>query len=140
MGIYDEPSDPFASPKPPRAVRRLDDAHLPYDLLDEKVPLGSRWPDWRLLLHGDTFVTPRLALQIVDLDIDDLVAVLATIYEQGDHLHQQAAHDEDQAVSSALAWTFRELRVRYIRECSAIEWLHTTPLVRHIRERLGESR
>ena len=62
MSVYDQPVDPFASPRRPR---RLDDAAHPYDRLDHEVPLGSRWPDWRLLLQTTLWYAPGLPILIV---------------------------------------------------------------------------
>lgn len=135
MALYDHPTDPFASPSPP--PRRLDDAAVPYENLAVTVPLGSRWPEWRCLLQTEVFMAPGLpALVIDELDPDGLVGVLAVIYEHADALHVQAAEDEEAAVSSALAWAFRELQVPHARACTATAWVHTTPLVRCLRNLL----
>lgn len=135
MAIYDLPTDPFASPSP--QPRRLDDASVLYEVLDVTVPLGTRWPEWRLLMQTHVFAAPGLPVLVPDdLDADGLVGVLALLYEHADALHLQAAEDEEAAVSSALAWAFRQLQVPHVRACTATAWLHTTPLVRHVRSRL----
>ena len=135
MAIYDHPVDPFGCPSPP--PRRLDDAATPYAVLDATVPLGSRWPEWRWTQQSAVFTAPGLPMLVIDdLDKDGLVAVLALIYEQADVLHAQAAEDEEAAVSSALAWAYRELAVPHVRATSATSWLHSTTLVRALRDRL----
>lgn len=139
MAFYDHPIDPFASPSPP--PRRLDDAAVPYESLAMSVPLGSRLPDWRYLFQAEVFVAPFLPVLVIDhLYLTGLVGVLAVIYEHADALHAQAAEDEEAAVSSALAWAFQQWQVPHVRACTATAWLHTTPLVRRLRQRLRFSR
>lgn len=139
MAIYgDSPVDPFASPSPP--PRRLDDAPTPFEVLNVTVPLGSRWPDWRWTQQSAVFHAPGLPMLVIDdLDKDGLIAVLAVLYEQADALHAQAAEDEEGAVSSAVAWAYRELDVPHVRACTATAWLHATPLVRRLRLLLRSS-
>lgn len=136
MAIYDDhPVDPFGCPAP--RPRRLDDARTSYEVLDATVPLGTRWPDWRWTQQSVVFTAPGLPVLVIeDLDREGVVAVLAVLYEHADALHAQAAQDEEAAVSSALAWTFRELAVPHVRACTATAWLHSTTLVRALRNRL----
>lgn len=137
MSLYDDdPIDPFASPTHP--ARRLDDAPVPYAVLDQTVPLGIRWPDWRWLLQTDVFLAPGLPpLLIDDIDADGLAAVVAVLFENVTTLHAQAAAEEKKALSSATAWMYRELDIATVAACNPTAWLDTTPLMRRLRDRLS---
>jgi hypothetical protein len=118
----------------------LDDAALPYEHLQETVPITSRWPDWRVLHQDLIWLTSNGEAHPLDqMHTADLEALLTAIRSDALQWHGQASCDEWYATSSAMRWAYEELGVLMIGETHPQTWLNSTPLIREMQRRVDEA-
>lgn len=105
--------------------------------LNRAQPIGSRWPEPRLLWQADEWLFPSGVR--VRLDPEDphlLGLVLDDVLRNAAALHAQAADDDAWLYAyRAATWWHRELGVPWIGEHASANWIEATDLVRWLRER-----
>lgn len=100
-------------------------------------PIGSRWPEPRLLWQTEEWLFAsgvRIGLDEADLQVLNLV--LDEILTSAYRLHQQAVDDESWLYASGAAvWWHRELGIPKTGDFSPETWVEATELVRWLRDR-----
>lgn len=98
-------------------------------------PLGSCWPEPRLLWQTDEWMFPsRIRVRLTNEDPRTLALVLDDVLTHADRLHQQAVEDEAWLYAyPAALWWHKALAIPQTCQFSPKTWVEATDLVRWLR-------